>query len=323
MDEYARTAALAALGPLDAPVLPALQSLVVVAATLTGADFAAVNVVDELQQHQLAVHGTGTRVLPRASSMAGWSVRTGQPAHVADAREDPRWAHSPFVTGELGNVRMYASSPLRYEGVTLGSLCVTSDRSYVLSDDQVAGLAHLSDIAVELAIGRHGVVELMAQLGNANQALLVDPLTRLPNRLAAEQVLARACRHGTAGLVYLDIDDFKAVNDVAGHRTGDLALQEVAGRLEAGLRPGDVLARIAGDEFVVVLPRVESLADLREVEERLRAAVSGSWRPHGLDLHLSASVGSVLLQPGDDPQRALHRADMAMYRDKRRPSRSP
>jgi len=323
VDEHARAAALAALGPLDAPVMPALQSLVVVAATLTGADFAAVNVIDALQQHQLAVHGTTALVLPRASSMAGWSVRTGQPAHVADARLDPRWEHSPFVTGELGHVRMYASAPLRLNGVTLGSLCVTSDRRYTLDDAQLAGLAHLSHIAVELAVGRHGSAQLQRRLGDATQALLVDPLTGLPNRLAAEQVLARACRHGRAGLVYLDIDDFKAVNDVAGHRAGDLALQEVAGRLEAGLRPGDVLARIAGDEFVVVLPRVDSLQDLREVEGRLRAAVAGSWRSQGLELHLSASIGSILIDPGDDPVRALHRADMAMYRDKRRPDRSP
>lgn len=146
---------------------------------------------------------------------------------------------------------------------------------------------------------------------------LHDTLTALPNRRAFEATLARFA-HDTranrdAAILVLDLDEFKLVNDSAGHPVGDQLLVEVTSLLQALLRPGDFLARLGGDEFVVLLQNVErSLA--QDIAERLRRAVEAMWFEHDSIVYpVTISVGIAMFESGDDPKTLVARADTAMY----------
>ena len=149
-----------------------------------------------------------------------------------------------------------------------------------------------------------------------------DPLTGLANRSLLEErlraVLARDARTGdTSGILYLDLDGFKAVNDAHGHPVGDVVLRAVADRLSTALRPSDTLARIGGDEFVVLVEgaTVEGVAALAD---RLRAALSEPIALDDLNLNVGVSVGVAMSQGGaSEPAALLARADRGMYADKR------
>lgn len=151
-----------------------------------------------------------------------------------------------------------------------------------------------------------------------------DPLTRLPNRSLLSQRLGeeleRARRNGTQLAVgYLDLDNFKPVNDSHGHAVGDQLLVAVAERLCRCLRPGDTVGRLGGDEFVVILPGLRSLAELEALGERLLSAVAQPT-PLGetLCVAVSTSIGFRLVPPDDaDPDTLLRQADQAMYAAKR------
>jgi diguanylate cyclase (GGDEF)-like protein/PAS domain S-box-containing protein len=146
-----------------------------------------------------------------------------------------------------------------------------------------------------------------------------DQLTGLPNRALlqdrTEQVLRAAARHGgTAGLLLIDLDRFKEVNDTLGHHHGDMLLQQVATRLTGVLRDSDTVARLGGDEFAVLLPHIQSIADAMAAAEKITAALGAPFTLDGLSLEVDGSVGvAVYPDHADDPAQLLQRADVAMY----------
>ena len=149
-----------------------------------------------------------------------------------------------------------------------------------------------------------------------------DPLTGLPNRqllhTRIEQAVANALRRRQRGaLLHLDVDQFKRINETAGHDAGDRVLQALAGALRAVLDRDDVLCRLSGDEFVALLPQIEAPGDAAGMAERLLAACS-ALRPDGLPaMELHASVGiSLFPDDGADAETLLHNADSAMYETK-------
>jgi diguanylate cyclase (GGDEF)-like protein len=152
-----------------------------------------------------------------------------------------------------------------------------------------------------------------------------DPLTGLPNRVSAMQLLhaalSRAQRCGDlVAVLFIDLDAFKIVNDVHGHRAGDAVLRVVAERLRTEIRAGDTAGRLGGDEFVVVLDSVATEACAVEVADRIVAAVS---EPIGLgageEARVGASVGIAFnLDGATDAEAVLHDADVAGYRAKNR-----
>ena len=150
-----------------------------------------------------------------------------------------------------------------------------------------------------------------------------DPLTALPNRTLFYQILDHeltgARREGQqVALMFVDLDEFKPVNDRHGHAVGDLLLRQVAQRLSGAIRDSDVAARIAGDEFVVMLPRFHSVEESRAhaavIGEKVRAALAAPFDCDGVEVFISCSIGIALfpLDAADGP--ALSRAaDAAMY----------
>jgi two-component system cell cycle response regulator len=165
------------------------------------------------------------------------------------------------------------------------------------------------------AAGRH--LEELARLART------DALTGLPNRRALEEELsraaARAARAGTPlSVLVLDVDRFKQVNDRYGHAAGDAVLAAVASRGAAALRAGDLMARIGGEEFAVLLPGAD-LERAREAAERVRAAVSAApIAADGLSLEVTTSLGCAELEAGEAGGRGLlARADAKLYEAKR------
>jgi diguanylate cyclase (GGDEF)-like protein/PAS domain S-box-containing protein len=150
-----------------------------------------------------------------------------------------------------------------------------------------------------------------------------DPLTGLANRALLEErlrtSLARDARSGeSTGLLFLDLDAFKEVNDQHGHAVGDDVLRAVADRLSAAVRPSDTVARLGGDEFVILVESATDLA-LSALVERLRHAVTHPFAVHDLDLRVGVSIGVALSRGGsDDPSGLLAQADARMYDAKRR-----
>ncbi|MBM9503849.1 EAL domain-containing protein [Streptomyces sp. KK5PA1] len=169
-------------------------------------------------------------------------------------------------------------------------------------------------------------VRLQAQLQHSASH---DPLTDLPNRaLFTERVgqalSGRRTGEGRPAVLYVDLDGFKAVNDTAGHQTGDELLVQAARRLREALRAGDTPARLGGDEFAALITGPEDDRGLREqqvreIADRLRAVLSEPYPiagHEGGEVRVGASVGIAFAEPGVSPGELMRQADLAMYRAK-------
>jgi len=145
-----------------------------------------------------------------------------------------------------------------------------------------------------------------------------DALTGAHNRASILAALSGELEHGNqVGVLYLDLDHFKEVNDTFGHAAGDEVLIEVAERLRAAMRTGDELGRLGGDEFLVLLRGLGDLEVAMHAGERISAALKGTYQLTGGSAELCASIGVALAEPGaGDAEQLIERADEAMYRSK-------
>ena len=158
-----------------------------------------------------------------------------------------------------------------------------------------------------------------------------DPLTGLPNRRRMQDALGSSLRTDAVAVLFVDLDGFKPVNDAYGHEAGDELLRQVADRLSRCVREGDVLSRVGGDEFVVLMPGVLDPADAEAMSRRVREAVEAPFTVGGREITIGASVGVHLAPSASDPDQALRSADHAMYvvkhagggRRGRRPATAP
>ena len=149
-----------------------------------------------------------------------------------------------------------------------------------------------------------------------------DSLTELLNRreLVAQVsgILQQTPRTGqNIGILFIDLDRLKPINDTYGHAVGDEVIITAARRLREKVRATDIVARFGGDEFVVVLPAVHSVVDVERISDVLHAAIREPIHYEGADVRTSMSVGAVVVQPGCDPDFALRQADEALYEAKR------
>jgi diguanylate cyclase (GGDEF)-like protein len=168
--------------------------------------------------------------------------------------------------------------------------------------------------------------KMVARLGHVQEQLKQlashDPLTELPNRSSVvsrlESAVARARRNNTrVAVVFLDLDDFKMVNDSHGHTLGDDLLVQVASRLRAVLRSNDVLGRLGGDEFLIVLDDIAEAADVVPTLRRIKAELAAPFVLAGSEIWVNCSMGiAVFPDDGGDARELMRHSDMAMYQAK-------
>jgi two-component system, cell cycle response regulator len=193
------------------------------------------------------------------------------------------------------------------------------------ADDYIVKPFDQHELQVRLRAGKR-IIDLQMDLLRAREELRErankDLLTMLPNRPAIcanlEQELARCHRdRRTVGIILLDIDHFKKINDTYGHFAGDVVLRETAARLRGNMRPYDQIGRYGGEEFLVVLPNCD-LEQATAQAERMRVRLqSNAMRVDGVEMHVSASFG-VTVSDGSErsPDLLVRVADEALYRAK-------
>lgn len=189
---------------------------------------------------------------------------------------------------------------------------------------------------VRVVVVSHDITERKRLQEQVHQMAFHDPLTRLPNRRLfgdrlSQAILASSRSASFGALMFLDLDNFKPLNDAYGHDVGDLLLIQVAERLKRGVREMDTVARFGGDEFVVMLGQLdideaESISEVESIAEKLRAALAEPYVLNTTDVesggmafeyHCSASIGIALIDHQEATQgEILRRADMAMYQAK-------
>jgi diguanylate cyclase (GGDEF)-like protein len=168
---------------------------------------------------------------------------------------------------------------------------------------------------------KHAVERKRSEMQLAHRAL-EDPLTRLPNRTLFMDRLGVALdrsrrRKSVTGVLFLDVDQFKAINDTLGHHAGDVALTEIADRLRSVMRPMDTVARFGGDEFTFLFEDLARESEMVAIAERVREVASGPIKLDDVEVDIAVSIGvATASEPGTSPEALIRQADAAMYRAK-------
>jgi diguanylate cyclase (GGDEF)-like protein len=200
-------------------------------------------------------------------------------------------------------------------GSTHGAICAAIDahiKPQPAETDVLAFAAGLATLAIETS-------QLYSDLVHRSE---FDLLTDTQNRFSLEKtldalILRARVNASIFGFIYIDLDGFKQVNDCHGHQVGDFYLQEVAQRMKRQLRPGDILARVGGDEFAAAVAAVRSRSDVEEIAQRLERCFDQPFAIDGCVIHGSASVGFALFpEDADTKDGLLCAADAAMYVEK-------
>ncbi len=250
------------------------------------------------------------------------SYLSGEAVSVSDLREEQRFPSFVPMAVRGGMVAVFAF-PLRHGDDQLGALDLYRDEVGPLSAGAMAEAQTLADVAAAYLINAQARADLQDASEQSRDAALHDGLTGLPNRTLLlehlEHALLRGRRSGrTAAVFFIDLNKFKAVNDTHGHRVGDELLIAVAERLTGMLRPGDTLARLSGDEFVIVCDDLGDASQAEMIAARMREVMSKPFVLTGAEVAMTASIGVALTGTGDSsPAQLIHDADVAMYRTKR------
>ncbi len=260
---------------------------------------------------QRLIHGT-----PRPRWFGAWwsALSTHGPVVVPDVAASSlyREHRQPYIDHGLRAVRAVPISGNHNRSA--GALAFYLPEARIPNTRELAMLAEVTSLA-ELAI-RHDDQrqELLDRIRH-------DPLTGLENRDGIEDGIQRALdaaagHGGSVGLLFVDIDDLTLVNDSLGHTVGDTIIATTAERIRNQLLPGDTVVRFGGDEFIVVLERIEGLEEAGPVAERIRDAIGETIRIDTTDLITPVSIGITTGRPGDPPLQLIDEGHAAVVRAK-------
>jgi diguanylate cyclase len=252
--------------------------------------------------------------LPYAVAFTGWSLAVTHPSM--------RSLTEPVLTHERAPRRgrlCFIALSLALPPIVALAQSPRPGRQYIAIVAMVVVVTALSTLRIYRALRDHA----------ASQARLLhqathDALTGLPNRLLVNERLDHlianaALRHRPPGVIFLDVDRFKLVNDTKGHTTGDKLLVAVAERLCTNIRPGDIVGRIGGDEFIVIVDAVGDLPFVTGLAERIHRSFEAPFEIDGQRIYTSASIGVAVAQQSEhhlSAETLIRDADTAMYEAK-------
>lgn len=313
--EERRLAALHQLGILDSLPEPQFDHLVELAARVFDMPMALVSFVDRDRQWFKANHGVPFSETPRSGSFCSVAIAQDGVMVIPDATLDEQLRTYPVVLDDP-HVRSYAGAPLvTADGHKLGTFCILGTEPREFSEKETALLAFFAEMAMT-------ELKLRQALTDLSHMAMSDALTGLPNRVYFRQQLTEACRRADVSgekvvVGLMDLDRFKMINDTFGHLAGDQLLKDVARRLKEATSTSDTVARISGDEFVLLLTDVRSVADIDLVMKRLRDGFADPFLIEDQEVFVHWSLGlSVYPDDALEMDALLKHADAAMYRIK-------
>jgi diguanylate cyclase (GGDEF)-like protein len=251
------------------------------------------------------------------------AYHAGKAIAVPDIADDERFpTFSPRALA--AGLAAVFTFPLHHGEQRLGALDLYHDTPGSLSDPFMKTAQTLADVAAAYLLNAQARADLQDTSDRSREAALHDALTGLPNRTLILERLEHAFLRGqrtnkTSALFFIDLDRFKEVNDAHGHGAGDELLVAVGERLTRVLRPGDTLARLYGDEFVILCEDLDDASQADAIAARADAALILPFSLSDAEVTLTASIGIAFTgRGGDSPEQLLHDADSAMYRAKNR-----
>jgi diguanylate cyclase (GGDEF)-like protein/PAS domain S-box-containing protein len=262
------------------------------------------------------VIGAGRRVSAARDSHVGAALDSGVPTVVSDWASEDRFTMPPVL--RVFDAASSLAVTIDGKDRPFGVLDVHSTEPGRLSAKDIPFVQAAANVLAD-AIERHAADQAL------RQRVLHDALTGLPNRLsfidALNDALRRALVSGSpVGILFLDLDHFKLINDSLGHHAGDALLRAVAPRLRDHLRPGDVVSRFGGDEFGILIDRLADEGEAVAIADRVAAAFAQPFSLDGVEHFVTASIGVAVARPADlgaaNAELLIRDADAAMYRAK-------
>jgi len=324
-NEQARLEALHGLGVFYTPAEERFDRITRLACRLLDAPIAMVTLIDATCQWFKSKQGTFGSEDSRTVSFCAHAILQEGTMVVPNALLDPRFADNPLVLGEPF-IRFYAGHPLKaLDGSQVGTLCVIDRRPREIGPadlEVLRDLAALIDNEIRMEVLSQAQLDLIRERDAIHRKAMLDPLTHLWNRQAILDVLARELARSRrtgepVAVLMADVDHFKAINDTHGHLAGDAALQEIARRLRASVRPYDAIGRYGGEEFLIVLSSCGT-DTASKIGEKIRSRVGLApiqlatvRQPVTMSLGIASSDAT-----GMDPLALIAAADAALYRAK-------
>ncbi|BAT58116.1 putative diguanylate cyclase YegE [Variibacter gotjawalensis] len=307
--ESARLEALERYDILDSVPEESFDRVTRLVQRLFGVPISNITFIDGHRQYFKSSAGMVCDDTDRGPALCYAAIRADAPLVLPDTLKDPRFADNQFVIGEP-HVRFYAGAPLRSDdGYPIGTLCAIDTKPRDFSE---ADLATLKDLA-----------QIVESELNLRRLASTDSLTGLLSRRSfhseANRIINLGQRYGTrAACIAIDLDHFKSINDRFGHAKGDEVLRRTTQACAKALRKADILGRIGGEEFAVMLPHTDPEAS-REVVEKLRAAIANVMFDYEDEpFTVTASFGLAQFDRSvKDIDELLRRADIALYEAKK------